>query len=93
MSKKSKKLTWVTADLRRQSDRDALFLQEEKKAAQRVKQAVDKLKNQGIVDEHGNLLSNELPKDMQPTFEYKRKRQRRHLKKLTEMSKEAGLYD
>jgi hypothetical protein len=69
MFTKSKKLTWANADLRKQSDRDALFLQEEKKAAERVKQAVDKLKAQGIVDEHGNLLSKELPKDMQPNSE------------------------
>ena len=66
MFTKSKKLTWATADLRKQSDRDVLFLQEEKKAAERVKQAVNKLKAKGIVDEQGNLLSNELPKDMQP---------------------------
>lgn len=65
MHTKSKKLTWSNADLQKQSERDALFLQEEKKAAQRVKHAFDKLKAQGIVDEHGNLLSNELPKDMQ----------------------------
>ena len=65
MHTKSKKLTWSNANLQNSAERNALFQQEEKKAGQRVKQAFNKLKSQGIVDEHGNLVSNELPKDMQ----------------------------
>jgi hypothetical protein len=65
MHTKSKKLTWANANLQNSAERNALFQQEEKKASQRVKQAFDKLKAQGIVDEHGNLLSDELPEDMQ----------------------------
>jgi hypothetical protein len=43
---------------------------EEDKAGFRVRQSFEKLKKQGIMDEHGNVIKPGLPDDMAPGSEY-----------------------
>jgi hypothetical protein len=59
-------LTWATVntdDSREMADFDEL---EEQKAGERIKIAFNRLRDLGLVDANGELLSPELPADMRP---------------------------
>jgi hypothetical protein len=59
-------LTWATVntdDPRAMADFDE---QEEQKAGERIKIAFNRLRDFGLVDANGELLSHELPADMRP---------------------------
>jgi hypothetical protein len=64
MPPQTKELTWATADLDDPAERKALMEQEIKKAGVRAAAAFQRLKDLGIVDEKGNLISKDVPSDM-----------------------------
>ncbi len=57
MRSKSRKPNWASANLDAESERAALFKQEEERAADRVKRAFKQLQEKGVVDRDGNLLA------------------------------------
>ena len=64
MPLQTKELTWATADLNDSVERKALIEQEMDKAGERAAAAFQRLKDQGIMDERGDLISQDLPPDM-----------------------------
>ena len=57
-------LTWATVNTTDPAEMAEFDEQEERKAGERVKIAFKRLRDLGIVDEKGELLSHELPADM-----------------------------
>jgi hypothetical protein len=64
MPPQTKELTWATADLDDAVERKALIEQEMDKAGERARAAFQHLKDLGIMDEKGDLISQDLPPDM-----------------------------
>ena len=60
----TKELTWAAADLDDSAERKALIEQEMDKAGERANAAFQRLKELGIMDEKGDLISRDLPPDM-----------------------------
>ncbi len=59
-------LTWATVNTGDLDEMAEFNEQEARKAGERVKAAFQHLRDLGIVDEHGDLIDNELPPDMRP---------------------------
>jgi hypothetical protein len=59
-------LTWATVNTEDAAEMAAFDEQEEQKAGERIHAAFHRLRSLGIVDEQGELLSQELPADMRP---------------------------
>ena len=59
-------LTWATVNTEDPQEMADFDEQEEQKAEERIKIAFRRLRDLGIVDASGELLSHELPADMRP---------------------------
>jgi hypothetical protein len=59
-------LTWATVNTQDPAEMAEFDEQEERKAGERVKTAFKRLRDLGIVDANGELLTHELPPDMLP---------------------------
>ena len=59
-------LTWATVNTEDPQEMAEFDEQEEQKAGERVKTAFKRLRDLGIVDARGELLTYELPPDMRP---------------------------
>jgi hypothetical protein len=66
MSPTTRDLTWATVNRDDPEEQERFRAQEIRKAGERAKAAFDRLKEQGILDANGELVSKELPADMQP---------------------------
>jgi hypothetical protein len=64
MPPQTKELTWAAADLDDSAERKALIEQEMDQAGERASAAFQRLKDLGIMDEKGDLISQDLPPDM-----------------------------
>ena len=62
----TKKLSWATVNTDDPVEMAEFDAQQERLADERIKAAVERLKALGIIDEHGELISDELPPDMLP---------------------------
>ncbi len=58
--------TWANVNTDDPQEMAEFNEQEDRKAGERVKEAFQKLRNLGIVDESGELVDDELPSDMRP---------------------------
>lgn len=61
----TKELTWANVNLDDPEERSRFFEQEDCKARIRVKNAVKRLQEEGIIDARGQRIKKELPNDMQ----------------------------
>jgi len=64
-----RELTWATVNTEDPHEMGDFDEQEEQKAEERIKIAFKKLRDLGIVDANGELLSHELPAEMHPRVE------------------------
>jgi hypothetical protein len=67
---KASNLNWSNINLQNTSERADFYKVEEDKAGLRVRESFEKLKKQGIMDEHGNVIKPGPPDDMAPGSEY-----------------------
>ncbi len=64
MATETRELTWANVDVDDDEEMDLFRRQEEKKADERIRKAVEELQKKGILDEKGELVNKELPPDM-----------------------------
>ncbi len=64
MSTKTRELNWANVDVDDDAEMDLFRRQEEQKAGERVRKAVKRLREQGIMDAHGRRVRKDLPPDM-----------------------------
>jgi hypothetical protein len=62
-------LTWANVNLDDPQERTRFYEQERQKGGERAKAAFQRLRDLGIMDEHGELLVKDLPADMLPGAE------------------------
>jgi hypothetical protein len=58
-------LTWANVDLDDPKERARFYEQERQKGGERARAAFQRLRDLGIMDEHGEIIPKELPVDMQ----------------------------
>lgn len=63
------KVTWATVNPDNDKEWDDFIRREGLKAGERIKDAVKRLQDLGIIDAQGNLVNAELPPDMQSDSE------------------------
>ncbi len=59
-------LSWATVNTFDAEEMAEFWAHQEQRANQRAKAALERLKSLGIVDEAGNSIGTEIPRDMQP---------------------------
>jgi hypothetical protein len=64
MSTKTRELTWANVDVDNDAEMELFRKQEERKAGERVREAVRRLREQGIIDARGRRIRKDLPPDM-----------------------------
>ena len=64
MSTKTRELTWANVDVDDDAEMELFRKQEERKAGERVREAVRRLREQGIIDARGRRIRKDLPPDM-----------------------------
>lgn len=69
MSTKTRERTWANADVDNDAEIEIFRKQEERKAGERVREAVRRLREQGIIDAQGRRIRKDLPPDMREDSE------------------------
>ena len=64
MSTKTRELTWANVDVDNDAEMELFRRQEEREAGERVREAVRRLREQGIIDARGRWIRKDLPPDM-----------------------------
>lgn len=62
----TRELTWANVNLDDPRERALFYEQERKKGGERARAAFQRLRELGIMDEHGELIRNEVSDDMRP---------------------------
>ncbi|HME00222.1 MAG TPA: hypothetical protein VKM93_23180 [Terriglobia bacterium] len=69
MATETREMTWANVDVDDDREMDLFRRQEEKKADERIRRAVEQLQEKGIMDAQGRRVRKDLPPDMQEDSE------------------------